>query len=108
MEQFIITKEWIFNNRTKRGAWTKNQIEALGLKWPVTQGWIDELVGEAISSHDARIFEEGKDKFKKDSKPAQPDIDKYIAYLFKNAHKLSPQQIVRLRNVESKYKDSLL
>ncbi len=106
MEQFIITKDWIFNNRTKRGAWTKEQIEALGLKWPATHGWIDDLVGEAISSHDARTFEEGKGKFKKSSKPVEPNIDKYIEYLFKNAHKLSPKQVVRLRNVESKYKDS--
>ena len=108
MEQFIITKEWIMNNRTKRGAWTKKQIEALGLKWPATQGWINDLVGDVISSHDARSFEEGKDKIKKAKKPVQPNIDKYIEYLFKNAHKLSPQQIVRLRNVESKYKDSRL
>ena len=104
MEQFIITKDWIFNNRTERGAWTKKQINALGLKWPATSGWIDDLVGEAISSHDARIFEESKVKVKKVNTKAMTK-EKCIEYLFKNAHKLNSADMVRLMNVRSKYLD---
>jgi len=105
MEQFIITREWIFNNRTERGAWTKKQIEALGLKWPTTSGWIDELVGEAISSHNARIFEESAKIILVKKKENSLTADKCIAYLFKNVDRLSSADMVRLMNVRSKYLD---
>jgi len=102
-EQFIITRDWIFNNRTERGAWTKKQITALGLKWPATSGWIDELVGEAISSHNARLFEEGSSKSKVKIKHKELTINKCIEYLFTNAHKLKSTQLMEIRNIEKKY-----
>ncbi len=108
MEQFVITKDWIFNNRTKRGAWTKEQINAIGLKWPATSGWVDSVVGLAISSHDARRFEEGSTKTKKAANKeakSKMSIDSSIEFLFKKAQKLDQNQLVRLRNVESKYLD---
>ena len=103
MEQFIITRDWIFNNRTKRGAWTKAQLNALGLKWPARSGWIDELVGEAITSHNARIFEEAAGKTKNNKKHQELSVGKCIAYLFTNAHKLKSTQLIELRNIEKKY-----
>jgi len=105
MEQFIITRDWIFDNRTKRGAWTKEQINALGIKWPATSGWINEIVDTAISSHNSRLFEEGANKKSNSEKPAKMTIDKCIEYLFKNVNRIDARQIVRLRNVESKYLD---
>jgi len=103
-EQFVITRDWIFDNRTKRGAWTKKQINALGLKWPATSGWIDGLVGESITSHNARIFEEGA-RVQEAKKQQQLTVDKCIAYLFNNANKLDSNDIIRLMNVKSKYLD---
>ena len=100
MELHIVTKDWINKFKTKAGAWNKVQLNALGIKWPPTQGWIDRVDSESISSHNARIFEEASVK---KPKGHQPDIDKYIAYLFKNVGKLTPQQMVRIRNIESKY-----
>lgn len=108
MEQFIITRDWIFDNRTKRGAWTKEQINALGLRWPAKAGWIDEIVDTPISSHDARRFEEGANKSKKQNNKqvrSRMTIDSCIEYLFKNVKSINHQQLVRLRNVESKYLD---
>ena len=105
MEEFIITRDWIFNNRTKRGAWTKKQINALGLKWPATSGWIDELEGTAISSHNARTFEEGSKSLKIKAKSNQLNVSKCIEYLFKNVNKLNSADMVKLMNVRSKYLD---
>ena len=57
---FKVTKDWIHKHKTPRGAWTKAQIEALGLEWPARQGWISQISGELISNQQARMFEEGK------------------------------------------------
>ena len=44
-----LTREYIMKHRTARGAWTRAQIEALGLEWPPLQGWIDSVVGQNIT-----------------------------------------------------------
>jgi len=105
MEIFVITRNWIFDNRTKRGAWTKEQINALGLKWPATSGWIDQIVDTSISSHNARLFEEGRIKNSKSIKQPNMTIDKCIAYLFNNVNKLNSSDMVRIMNIKSKYLD---
>ncbi len=53
----IITKKYILDNMTERGAWTKPQIEALGIQWPPAKGWIELLIDNEISSEKAKIFE---------------------------------------------------
>ena len=52
-----VTRSYIMANRTNRGAWTRSQIEALGVEWPPRQGWIDRIVGTEISAEAARRFE---------------------------------------------------
>ena len=59
---FTITAEYIHRHKTPRGAWTRIQIEALGLDWPTKQGWIDRLVDTEISFSQCQAFEAGKDK----------------------------------------------
>ena len=106
METFIITRNWIFDNRTERGAWNKKQLNSIGIKWPAKQGWIDEITGTEISSHNARNFEEYA-KVAKNKKPATntKTIDSCIQFLFNNVGKMDPRQLVLLRNIESKYLD---
>ena len=53
----IITKQWIHAHKTAGGAWNRKQIEALGLDWPARKGWINDLVGTDINSHQQRVFE---------------------------------------------------
>jgi len=82
----LVTKDYIFKHRTKRGAWTKAQILALGLKWPTETGWIDGMHGIYITHEQARSFEEGKTKFniKKEKVKKQPKkmkTHKLMAYL---------------------------
>ena len=62
----IVTREYIHRHKTPRGAWTRVQIEALGLKWSEkTHGWIDRLEGTEISEEQAKKFEEGRTSGKK-------------------------------------------
>lgn len=61
----IITKEFIMDNRTKRGAWTSAQIKALGLSYPPRKGWINKLTGREISEVQAERFINGKEKYAK-------------------------------------------
>ena len=56
----LVTTDWIHKHKTKRGAWTKHQIEALGIEWPPRQGWIEGMDGEYINHSQARQFELGK------------------------------------------------
>lgn len=55
---FEITREWIFANQTDRGAWTKDQLEAIGIEWPPVHGWVDAAVGRVIADDDKWRFEE--------------------------------------------------
>lgn len=55
-----ITREWIMANRTDRGAWTRAQIEALGIQYPPSSGWIARLTGTAISDEKSQAFVEGR------------------------------------------------
>lgn len=99
----LVTEDYLNKHKTKKGAWTKKQIQALGLKWPLVQGWKDSIIGETITVENARIFE--TENTPVSNNKHKPNIDNYIAYLFKNANKLTPQQMVRIRNIESKYLD---
>ena len=57
---FKVTRDWIIDNKTPAGAWTRYQIQALGLHWPPASGWIDEIEESLITSFQAREFEAGK------------------------------------------------
>lgn len=66
-----LTREYIMKHRTVRGAWTRAQIEALGLEWPPLQGWIDSVVGQHITEAQARQFEQNN--MPRKFKPPHPD-----------------------------------
>lgn len=53
----IVTRKWIMQHRTDKGAWTQPQIEALGIEWPPRHGWIDRVVGKEIPESDRYLFE---------------------------------------------------
>ena len=55
-----LTRSYIKSHRTKRGAWTRVQIEALGLTWPPRKGWIKKIVGQEITEENKLKFEDGK------------------------------------------------
>ena len=52
-----VTRQFIMDNRTPRGAWTQAQIEALGIAWPPRTGWIDEVIGHEMTEMQVRQFQ---------------------------------------------------
>ena len=62
-EPVEITIEYIDKHKTKRGAWTKKQVKALGLPWPLEAGWKHKLVGKVLTVSQANEFESAKNDF---------------------------------------------
>jgi hypothetical protein len=52
-----ITRDWLMQHRTVRGAWTRNQLEAIGLRWPPHRGWIGLVSGQTITPEQQQRFE---------------------------------------------------
>jgi len=52
-----LTRDYIMRHRTDRKAWTRSQLEAIGVEWPPTTGWVDRAVGREITREQQRIFE---------------------------------------------------
>ena len=92
-EPLVITRDYINDNKTKRGAWTKVQIEALGIEWPPKHGWIDRLIGEVISPEQANRFEQGKEI----RSSANKDIYWHVGEkIIKNVDKLTDRNLMKL------------
>ena len=53
-----VTREFIMEHRTERGAWTYSQIESLGLKWPPLKGWIDSVIGQELTDAQVTKFQD--------------------------------------------------
>jgi hypothetical protein len=52
----IVTAEFIERGCSKRGGWTKEQLELLGVGWPPMKGWKAAAIGREISDADAYLF----------------------------------------------------
>lgn len=111
-EPVLVTKDYIMSHRTKRGSWTKAQILALGLEYPVSSGWIYSLCGETITGEMASNFEAGKNiRAKEINKPKQPKKQKKfknnrdaINYISSNHNKLSFGEIEDMARIIGNYK----
>lgn len=94
-ERFIVTKEWLEGCRTENGGFTKAQSEILFIEWPFKKGWKRELIGCEISYRRKHDFELANIPNKKQVREVLT-IDKCIAYLFKNMHRVDEAQAYRL------------
>ena len=54
----FITRDWLFNHQTDAGSWTRDQLEAVGVKWPPSSGWIERIFGCQINEVTQRRFEQ--------------------------------------------------
>ena len=52
-----VTREWLMRFRGKN--WTRIQINALGLTYPLPKDWLGLISGTEISEDQAKEFEEG-------------------------------------------------
>lgn len=59
---FFITREWVHQYATDRGGFTRDQIEALGIRWPPSSGWIDRSIGKLITDSQKLRFEQALTK----------------------------------------------
>ena len=54
---FTVSDEWLMKH-SRAGAWTRDQIEALGIPWPPVHGWKQrDAVGRIITDTQKRRFE---------------------------------------------------
>lgn len=59
-----VTKSFLDENRSNGGAWTKAQLEILGISWPPANGWISGVIGKEISEEDRIKFIDSKKTIK--------------------------------------------
>jgi len=97
----IITKEWIMNFRTERGAWTRVQIESLGIEWPAKKGWITELLGAEIGPEQAKKFELGRSETAEKVRSEGKKKDMYQSAI-SQVYWFSDEQLKRLALIISK------
>ena len=108
-ESVEITLDYLNSNKTKKGGYTKKQVLALGLRWPLVSGWKQELVGTVLNYEQANEFEQaGRDGKKQKDKQVKTKltIEGCLEYLFTHSKKLDANHIVRLRNIETKYMET--
>ena len=55
-----ITKEYLKQHRTTKGAFTKGQLSNLGIAWPPPAKWQSLIIGKVITEEEAALFEEAK------------------------------------------------
>lgn len=53
----IITKDYLDRHKTPKGAWTKKQFEAIGIRWPPSKDWLSKVIGTRLTPELARVFE---------------------------------------------------
>ena len=57
MNAHLLTDALISEIATDRGAWTREQLNLLGVPWPAPQGWRKQLVAEKRTLTDAEVEE---------------------------------------------------
>jgi hypothetical protein len=54
---FKVTNEWLYNNRTANGGYTKDQLRSIGVEWPPLRGWKWRTIGKHITPQNKEKFE---------------------------------------------------
>ncbi len=57
-----ITKSFLLDNRTKSGAWTREQLRIIGVNWPPVKGWQGLIAGKELTGAEVAEFIRAKDK----------------------------------------------
>lgn len=78
-----VTKEWLKAHATNGCGFTKAQIEALGLNYPVQSGWIDAVAGMWITEEQAEKYQNSRRK-KKKKESAVKQIDQNAIQVLRN------------------------
>ena len=84
-----VTKQFILDNRTERGAWTRAQIELLGIKWPPTKGWQQRVIGKELNNDEVDQFK----KFASVNAKGKTHIERIYLTLINRRKELSTSMI---------------
>lgn len=57
-EYIEVDENYLNKHKTKKGAWTRNQLLAIGVEWPLVSGWKERVIGTTISPEQQMIFED--------------------------------------------------
>ena len=60
LKPFTVVEWWLRKYRTTNGAWTRFQLEAIGVTWPPERGWFKRVIGMQISPENRHRFESGR------------------------------------------------
>ncbi len=55
-DQVMITNEMIEAGKSEIGGWNRRQVEAIGMKWPLTQGWKFRIIGTTVERSKVAAF----------------------------------------------------
>ena len=55
---FVVTESWLIEHQSKAGAWTADQLAAIGVAWPPAHGWKRTVIGKQISDDARARFEQ--------------------------------------------------
>lgn len=58
----VVTREMIDAGMSVKGAWSRDQLEMIGVEWPPKQGWIARTLGRRLPGSTVAAFIELKDK----------------------------------------------
>lgn len=61
-----VTKQWLVDNATLNGAWTRSQLNVLGIEWPPAKGWQDRICGKELNDREVEQFKAARFKKGKD------------------------------------------
>jgi hypothetical protein len=60
-----VTRQFLLDNATIRGSWTRAQLNVLGIGWPPAKGWQERIEGYELSDREVDQFK--RYRFKKGS-----------------------------------------
>lgn len=90
----ILTKKFLLDHRTKKGAWTKEQFRIIGMTWPPKQNWMSLVKGKELSGAEVAEFIRAKDKTAK----GLSTLEKCYLGVLEGLKELSKGQLIMLRD----------
>ena len=96
----LITNDFIVENKTARGSWTRSQMQSLGVTWPPETGWKERVIGLEISDRNVEIF-----KSKLPAKKVFQNIDFELESITSRRRNLSTKA---MQNTINKFGEEIL
>jgi len=93
-----ITKRFLLDNRTKKGAWTREQFRIIGMTWPPKQNWMSLVKDKELTGAEVAEFIRAKDT----PGTGLKTLEKAYLCVIKNISRLSKGQLTILRDEISK------